>query len=93
MESESLLPPVFNTHKKRKSTPRITWLPQAVADFKVKYPTCFNSDLAIEFKCDVRTILRKAREFGLEKTPDFMKANKAEIIRRSLIAKEHKILE
>lgn len=82
--------PIFYTQKKRKSTPRLIWSTQAIIDFKAKYPTYFNSDLALEFNCDVRTVLRKAREFGLEKTVDFVKTNKEEMVRRSLRAKEIK---
>ena len=83
METNELTPaPVFNTARKKTSSHRIIWTPEMISDFKKRYPVEFNTDLANDFKCDVRTILRRAREFGVEKTGNFIQINKAEIVRR-----------
>lgn len=74
--------PVFNTARKKTLSHRIIWTPEMIAEFKTLYPHQFNSDLADYFKCDVRTILRRAREFGVEKAGNFIQINKAEIVRR-----------
>lgn len=81
--NESTTAPVFNTAKKKKSSHRIIWSPEMIEDFKKRYPDEFNTDLANDFQCDVRTILRKAREFGVEKAGNFIRINKAEIVRRT----------
>lgn len=81
--NESTTAPVFNTARKKTSSHRIIWTPEMIEEFKTLYPHQFNSDLADYFKCDVRTILRRAREFGVEKAGNFIQINKAEIVRRT----------
>lgn len=48
-------------------TCRIYWSDETVRKFRRLYPTTLNDDLAVEFGCSVRTIVRRAREMGLEK--------------------------
>lgn len=79
---ETIAAPVFNTSRNKTKSHRVIWTPEMIEDFKKRYPVEFNTDLANDFKCDVRTILRRAREFGVEKTPGFIQINKSEIVRR-----------
>lgn len=62
---------------------------QKTKDFIRKYPTTTNDDLAVEFGCSPRTIVRRARALGLEKDPEWMKdvhdANLAKMIRQNKI--------
>jgi len=57
--------------KKGNST-RLYWGELKVQDFKRMFPFNTNEDLAIEFECSVRTVVRRARELGLEKDPDWL---------------------
>ena len=58
---------------------------QKTKDFIRKYSTTTNDDLALEFGCSPRTIVRRARAMGLEKDISWMKAkhdaNLAKMIR------------
>lgn len=51
---------------------RLHWSGYMVEKLKRLYPTTKNDDLAIEFDMSVRTIVRKARELGLEKDREWM---------------------
>lgn len=54
---------------------RIYWGEEAIKKFKRLFPTTTNEELAIEFLCSERTIIRRARKLGLEKDPEWMAAN------------------
>ena len=92
VNNELQSPVVFNTTKPRSKQRQIPWSDNAIADFKAKYPTSFNSDLAIEFQCDVRTILRIARLYNVEKEPNFSVKHKQQIIERISLAKSNRRL-
>lgn len=59
------------TEKRGKSV-RLHWGEVKVKDFKRLYPFNTNEDVAIEMGCSVRTVVRRAREMGLEKDPDWL---------------------
>lgn len=48
---------------------------------KKKFPTEYNRYLAIEIGVSVRTLIRKARELGIDKEPDFLEIRRDEISR------------
>ena len=51
---------------------RIYWSDESKKKFTRLYPTTTNDDLAIEFGCSLRTIVRRARELGLEKDAEWL---------------------
>ena len=53
---------------------RIYWGEEAIKKFKRLFPTTTNEELAIEFLCSERTIIRRARKLGLEKDPEVVAA-------------------
>ena len=63
----------------------VYWGEERTRQFRQEFPTTTNADLAVEFGCSVRTIVRRAREMGLEKDPQWMRdmhnANLAKMIR------------
>lgn len=58
--------------EKKGASSRLYWPPMKVQDFKREFPYNTNEDLAIDFECSVRTIVRRARELGLEKDPEWL---------------------
>ena len=51
---------------------RIFWSRQMLDDLRRDYPYTLNEDLAGYFGVSARTIIRKARELGLEKDPEWL---------------------
>lgn len=60
---------------------RLTWGPMRTQDFKRMFPYMTNEDIAIEFGCSVSTVIRRAREWGLHKSPIWLKRKQSENIR------------
>ncbi|GEM_PF-3083763 len=54
---------------------RISWSKQMLDDLRRLYPRTKNEDVAIECGVSVRTMIRKARELGLQKDPEWMRAH------------------
>lgn len=52
---------------------RIHWSPPMVEKMRRLFPWATNEDLAVELGVSQRTVIRKARELGLSKHPDFMR--------------------
>lgn len=52
---------------------RLSWGEQKLKEFKKLFPTMKNEDLALKFDCSLNTIRRRAREYGLEKDPEWIK--------------------
>lgn len=46
---------------------RLYWGELKIAQFKKDYPFMRNDDLAVKYDCSFRTVIRRAREMGLEK--------------------------
>ena len=73
--------------KKRDYRPPVIWSDEKLDLIKGKFSTTFNNDLALELGCGCRTVIRKAREFGLEKEVGFSDKRRPEIIKRSTAVK------
>lgn len=65
----------------------IVWTPQMLKLLNDHYATMFNRDLTKLVGVSMRSLIRKARELGLEKTPDFQEVKRKEIGRRAGLAK------
>ena len=46
---------------------RLHWTDDQIRTFKRDFPFMLNEDLAYKYECSIRTIVRRAREMGLEK--------------------------
>lgn len=70
--------------KKNKRAYRkpVQWEQKRIDYLKANFATNFNKDLAAELGCGWRTVIRKARELGLEKEPCFLDKNRPEIVKR-----------
>lgn len=73
---ELYLPPV---KPQKQSRPKIIWTPEMFAKLTDKFPNTFNKELAEELGISWRTLIRKARELGLEKEESFLEKNKTVI--------------
>ena len=51
---------------------RIFWNPNMIALLKEKYPTMLNEELTELLGVSLRTMIRKARELGIEKNKDWL---------------------
>lgn len=51
---------------------RIFWSPQMIAYLRENFATSFNKDLAEWLGVSIRTVVRKARELGLQKDEDWI---------------------
>lgn len=64
-----------------RSALSIDWQPEQLRMLKKYFPTSFNKELAKEIGVSWRTLVRKARELGLEKETDFLDKNRKTITR------------
>ncbi|SFK99302.1 hypothetical protein SAMN05216357_11052 [Porphyromonadaceae bacterium KH3CP3RA] len=71
--------------KPKRRTAGIEWTDEMIEFITSKFATSFNRDLADELGVGMRTMIRKARELGLEKEPGFLDKKRKEI---SQMAKE-----
>lgn len=81
---ELYLPPI----KTQKRPFRIVWSGEMIKTLQVKFPFIFNRELAKELKVSMRSLIRKARELGLEKEPGFLSKNRA-LITQMAVANNH----
>lgn len=65
--------------KPKRRTAGIEWSDGMIETIASKFATSFNRDLADELGVSMRTMIRKARELGLEKEPGFLDKNRKEI--------------
>lgn len=79
---ELYLPPVFKKSTKRAYRAPVFWSDDKLELLKTKFATTFNKDLAAYLGCGWRTVIRKARELGLEKEAGFLDKNRPEIVKR-----------
>ena len=56
----------------QKYYPRVDWNDERIKYLRENFPTKFNKDIAAVLGCGWRTVIRKAREMGLEKEPGFI---------------------
>ena len=72
----------------RKKRPhKIKWTPEMITRLKTEYPTQYNKELAAELGVSWRSLVRKARELGVEKEPGFLEKRRTEIQKMAVEAK------
>ena len=64
---------------KKKHPYKIEWTPEMIKTIKEKFPKEYNRELANELGISMRTLIRKARELGIEKEDGFLMKRKEEI--------------
>ena len=72
----------------KKGQPGIVWTPQMLKLITTFFPIMFNKPLAKWLGVSLRTLLRKARELGLEKQEGFLQKRQKDI--NQLISESHK---
>ncbi len=85
--------PEIKEQRPPRRTAGIEWTPGMLATLKDKFPVTFNKVLAEELGVSLRTLVRKARELGVEKEEGFLEKRRSEIIdmaRRALPDNRHK---
>lgn len=66
----------YDWRRKRLNSDEKLWL-------RLNYPHMSNEICAIRLKCGWRTVVRKARELGLKKSPEFMKECQAHTAKKA----------
>ncbi len=79
---ELYLDPVF----KKKNRYKIIWTEEMLKILSEKFATTYNKVLAKELNVSWRSLIRKARELGLEKEPNFLDKNRSEISKMAVKA-------
>jgi len=64
---------------KQRKRFKINWTPEMIVKLKADYPIRYNKELAKELSVSWRSLVRKAREFGIEKEEGFLEKRKPEI--------------
>lgn len=67
--------------KKRPPRPRIIWTDEMITIVREQFPLTFNKELAAQLGVSWRSLIRKARELGIEKEPGFLDKNRETITR------------
>lgn len=75
MSYELYLPLIPKQRKRYK----IDWTLDMITRLKEEFPTRYNKELAEELKVSWRSLVRKARELGIEKENGFLEKRKPEI--------------
>lgn len=76
---ELTLGPEIKEKRPPRRTAGIEWTDEMLRAIKTKFPTTFNKELAAELGVSWRTLVRKARELGIEKEPGFLDKRRKEI--------------
>ncbi len=83
----------FNTplpaNIKRKPRPTIVWTPEMLQLLTERFPNTFNKDIAAELNVSWRSVVRKARELGLEKENGFLDTYREEMVKRIAKVRKH----
>lgn len=58
---------------------KIQWSPEMIRRLKLEFKYAYNKSLAIDLGVSVRSVIRKARELGLEKEDGFLEKRKNQI--------------
>lgn len=66
------------------------WTEEMLERLLKEFPVRFNKELAKDLKVGWRTVVRKARELGIDKEPGFLDKRRVEITEMVAIAKENK---
>lgn len=81
---ELYLPPV----RKKKRSWKVVWSEEMLRILQGKFPVTFNRELAKELNVSMRTLIRKARELGLDKEPGFLDKRR-DTITKMAVANNH----
>lgn len=79
---ELRLPPI--PKPKRKQGIPIVWTTEMLDELKTRFATNFNKDIAKSLGISWRSVVRKARQLGLQKTPYFLSVKRPEIVKKIL---------
>lgn len=71
----------------KRRTAGIKWTNEMIETITSKFATTFNRELADELGVSMRTMIRKARELGLEKEPGFLDKNRSVISKMARTAR------
>lgn len=74
---------------KRKQGMKINWTPAMLGELTSRFATDFNKDIAASFGIGWRSVVRKARELGLEKATNFHEVTAKEQGRRAHEVRKH----
>lgn len=88
---ELRLPPIPPPPPKPKTNRgiKIEWTPAMLAELKARFPTDFNKDIAASLGVSWRSVVRKARELGLQKIDNFHALTGKERGRRAHAVRRH----
>lgn len=86
---ELYLPPIKLEPKPRKQGIKINWTPAMLDELVRRFPTDFNRDIAASLGIGWRSVVRKARELGLQKIEGFHEATGKERGRRAHAVRKH----
>lgn len=75
MSFELYIPPIPKKRKRYK----IDWTPEMITRLKNEFPTRYNKELAAELNVSWRSLVRKARQLGIEKEKGFLDKRRPEI--------------
>ena len=71
---------------KRGDGSRVYWSPQMLSILKAKYPFTRDEEMAEMFNVGRKTLMRKARELGLKKDPEYIRRVRTESSRLGVLA-------
>lgn len=60
---------------------KIEWTEEMLTRLRFNFPYAYNKYLALDLGVSVRTLIRKAREMGIDKEPSFLEKRRMEISR------------
>jgi len=79
--------------KRSRGHPCVFWSANMITDLKRYYPNTSNEELVGILGCSERTIVRKAREFGLYKSKEYMSHTAKEKSIMACIAMNRRIIK
>ena len=68
---------------------KTVWTAEMIDKLKSEFPYRFSRDIGKDLGLSIRTIIRKARELGLEKESEFLDTNRTEISKRAQEARPY----
>lgn len=73
---------------KKRRTAKIDWIPEMLMTLRLRFPVTFNRQLAREMGVSQRSLIRKARQLGIDKIQGFLDINR-EAITKMAVANNH----
>ncbi len=77
-------------HPKKQSRPKIDWTAEMIQKLREEFPLRFNKELAAELNVGWRSLVRKARQLGIDKEPRFLDKNRDIIIKMAVANNRNK---